>query len=218
MPKDNSKFGNLNESNFLPDPKGVKNMCSSKSYHKEINDFVNQAVEKAKFEALKTVLDKLKSELIEKLIAIFDEKGKQKIIYVNDIIIDKDAISKDDSIFLIEKYEDADGKVQERKLKFGYNNSKTANVFDVGNFLDFFENNYIDKFIQFNGKSITGGSENVFRKQVVKIGISNDTSQDYVLVGCDDNTKLILMYDKPIKLINPAIKELDPFSEESWEN
>jgi len=218
MPNDNSKLRRLNESSFLPDPQGIKNIYSSKSYHKEINNFVSQAIEKAKIDALQTVLIKFKSELVEKLISILDEKGKQKIIYVNDVIIDKDINGKDDCIFLIENYEDEKEKVQERKIKFEYSNPKTANVVDIGRFLDFFENNYIDKYVQFTGKSITGGPEMLFRKQVVKIGISNDASQDYVLVGCDDNTKIFLIYDKPMKLIKPAIKGLDPFSEESWEN
>lgn len=206
----------LNEGHLLPDPKGLKEATATKSYHKEINDLVTKAIEKARKEALTNVLDKLKAELTDKLICIIDENSKQKIVYVSDIIIEKNG--NENAIFIVEKNEDDKGDKQERKIRFAYENPKSGNVFDMGKFLEFFEEHFMGKFIQFSGKPAAGGSEGKFRKEVVQIGLSNDRNQDYIIVECDDNTRLLLYHASPISLIEEFLKELDPYSEEDWDN
>jgi len=208
----------LYENHLLPDPKGLKDIYAIKAYHKEISALVNAAIDRARVEALTTIVEKVKAELIGQLICILDENNKQKIIFVNNVIIDKKEKDKTDAIFLVEEYEDKDSKQKERKVRFAYEVSKNGDVFNIGNFLDFFEEHFMGKYIQFSGKSVTGGGDVKFRKQVIKIGISNDISQDYILVECDDNTRAFLYHDQPIKLLEQFLKELDPYSEEDWDN
>lgn len=206
------KFKNkINEGYLLPNPEGYVDVNKPKSYHKEINDLITDAIEKAKKEALTSILDKIKKELINKLICIIDDSNRQKIIAVDDVVIEKNG--KENFLFLVEK--DSSG---ERKIRFAYENPKGGEVFNMSRYLEFFEENFLDKYIQFTGKPLTGGNEGIYRKVVVALGVSDFRNNDYIIVECDDKTKLFLNHNLPINLIDSFLKELDPHSEEDWDN
>jgi hypothetical protein len=205
----------LNEGHYLPDPKGLKDVTTAKSYYQEINDLVTQAIENAKREALKKVVEKIKNELIDRLICILDENNKQLIVYVSDVVIEKNGNSH--NILLIEKDVDDEGSTTERKIKFAYENHR-CEVFYMDKYLSFFEENFLNKYIRFYGKPINGGTEALFTKEINLIGVRNERNQDHLIVECTDKTRLYLNHKMPIKLIEPFLKELDPYSEEDWDN
>lgn len=190
-----------------PDPKGSKDIYASKSYKTEFDKILNEAMAKVKKEAAEVMAKKLKSDLQGKLISMYDENGKQKILEVNDVIVENKGIEHYPVIVEDDK----------KKIKYAWEKDASSKISDLGKFLDFFEKHYLNQYISFQGKPLKGGSEMRYRKHVVRIGI-NESSQDFLIVECDDKTSQILLHTQPIKIMDMKLKEIDPHGEENWEN
>ncbi len=227
----------LNEDMIKPDPPGVKKIYDTKSFYNEfhnvLNDTTNKntrdidknlaelkkkmselekekkvAVEKAKKDSAEIMVEELKKSINGKIIGVMDENGRQKILEVNDVILGN---NKGDYYPVI--FED-----KERKVKYSWQDEGKAKLFDVGKFLDFFEEHFIDQLLTYQGKPIKGGDQIKYTKHVVRIGVHNGTTQDFIIVECDDKTSQLLVHTQPIKIMDMRLKTLDPYGEENWEN
>jgi len=202
-------FEVLSESHVKPDPRGSKAIYDTKSYTKEFNTVYQDEVSKAKKNAVEVMVEKLKDELLNKLISVMDENGRQKILDVGDVIIG----NKDGDYYPV--IQDSDN---EKKVRYTWENNDKSKIFDVGKFLDFFEKYYSNQYLAFQGKSLKGGDNKKFVKHVLRIGVHNGTAQDFLIVECDDKTSYLLSHTQPIKIYDIKLKELDPYGEENWEN
>lgn len=199
----------LNENFVKPDPKGAKQAYDNKSYNAEFAKILTDAMAKIKKETTTIMVEKLKKELKGKYISMTDEKSKQRIVDVNDVVIG----NKSEDYYPV--VEDSDG----RKFRYSWENQAISNIFDVGKFLDFFEIHYLDQLLTFWGKPLKGGgAETKNVKHIVRIGVNNGSAQDFIIVESDDKKSYILSHTKPIKIMDMKLKELDPYGEEDWEN
>jgi hypothetical protein len=229
----------VNETHILTDPPGANKLLNSKTYSaefstilntnitkntdgfdKKINDLKNQvkALEKAKVEvteksksdAAEVMVEKLKKDLKGKIIGIQDTQGRQKILEVNDV-----EVGKSNCEYYPVIVDDKD-----RKIRYSWESKDNkAKIFDIGFFLEFFEEHYIDKLLMFQGRPIKGGGGDQIRyiKHVVRIGVHNGTTQDFLIVENDDKTSQLLIHGQPIKIMDMKLKELDPYGEENWD-
>jgi hypothetical protein len=210
MLKKYSKYLNsdvLNESHIKPDPDGYINILKPISYNKIFMEKSNELLAKAKKETTDYIIFKLKEDFIGKLISLH-ENGKQRIIDVKDIIIGNKGIEYYPVLI--------DSEDEKKKIKYEW--EKDVKIFNIGNFLDFFEENFIDEYIMFLGRPVKGGESKKYNKIIKRIGVHNGVSQDFLIVECDDNTTLLLFHDQPIKILDKKLKEIDPYGEENWDN
>jgi hypothetical protein len=198
----------LTESHMKPDPPGVKAIQEVKSYRNEFNNIMREVLSKAKKEATDKMVETLREEWIGKIVSMHDENGRQKILEVNEI---HSASKGDDYYPLI--VEDKD-----RKFRFYWEDEAKSRLFDVGRFLKFFEEHYIDQYIMFHGKPVKGGDSIKYTKHVLRIGVHNGTTQDFLIVESDDKTSQLLIHNQPIKIMDQKLKILDPYGEENWDN
>ena len=220
----------LKENHVKPDPPGVKKLYDTKTYHNDFSKIFNNPAEKLKREAdaaiakiqkdmndaiakakkgsVEIMVEQLKKELDGQLICIFDENGRQKILQVNDVTIGNKG--NDYWPVLVED----DG----RKFRYNWENDSKSRIFNIGRFLNFFDENYLDQLLQFTGKPLKGGDKMKYVKHVIRIGIHNGGSQDYLITESEDKTQQLLFHQEPIKILDMRLKELDPYGEENWDN
>lgn len=228
----------VNENHILPDPPGASKINNGKNYSaefqktlntnitentkdfdKKIADLKNQvkalekakveATEKAKSKAAEDMVEQLKKDLKGKIVGLSDPNGRQKILEVNDV-----EVGKSNGEYYPVIVEDKD-----RKVRYNWEaGDNRAKIFDIGAFLEFFEEHYLDKLLMFQGRPIKGGDQIRYIKHVVRIGVHNGTTQDFLIVESDDKTSQLLIHGQPIKIMDMKIKQLDPYGEEDWEN
>jgi hypothetical protein len=54
-------------------------------------------------------------------------------------------------------------------------------------------------------------------KQPKDFGVHNGTTQDFIILSCDDGTSVLLAHTRDIKIMDEKIKTLDPYGEENWD-
>lgn len=242
MLKNYNKYLNLdvlNENHVKQDPPGSKKLYDTKSYSNEFSKTLNTtiaentndidkklsaikkevaalekakiaAAEKAKKDATETMVEKLKNDLSGKIISIFYENSRQKIIEVGDVIVG----NKGSEYYPV--LVDADDK--NKKIRYQWENDSKSKIFDIGNFLEFFEEHYIDQLLMFQGRPVKDGEQMKYLKHVIRIGVHNGTTQDFIIVESDDKTSQLLVHNQPIKILDMRLKELDPHGEENWDD
>jgi hypothetical protein len=204
------KFDMLNEKieYIKPDPPGVRVIYDQKSYNGEFNAILTAAMTKVKKEASEIMASKLKEDLSGKIISVIDENNRQKILEVNDVVVG----NKGNEYYPV-LVEDKD-----RKVRFNWENEPKSKIFNIGRFLDFFEEHYLDKLLIFQGRPTKGGGDKRrYVKHIQRIGVENGTAQDFLIIRDDKNVEYLLLHDQPIKIMDMKLKELDPYGEENWD-
>ena len=242
MLKNYSKYLNddvLNENHVKPDPAGSKKLYDTKSYSTEFSKTLTNTVaestseidkklavmkkevaalekskidaaEKAKKSAVEIMVEKLKKDLVGKLICLYDENSRQKIIDIGDVIVG----NKGTEYYPV--FVDADD--DKKKIRYYWENDGKSKLFNAGKFLEFFEEYYLDQLLMFQGRPVKGGEQMKYLKHVVRIGVHNGTTQDFIIVESDDKTSQLLVHNQPIKILDMRLKELDPHGEENWDD
>lgn len=192
-----------------PDPKGYSKILNDrKSYKNEYLGRIKTAMEKVTKDVAETMIETIKEDITGRLIAVKNDQGYTKIIHVKEITITQ---SNNQYYPLIEENKD-------RKVRYVYDNDDKSRIFFMDTFLTFFEENYLNNVISFNGNSLKSGSDMKFTKHIVDIGIRHQLTSDQILVDDDKGNRYVFHWEQPIKLFDMRIKELDPYGEENWEN
>lgn len=213
MLKEYKEYMNLepiNEEVIKPDPPGANEIYNSKSYNDEFSKILNDAMAKVKEEATINMAKKLENDWKGKIISFEDNSGKQKIVEVVNVIVENKG--QDYYPVIVED--------KDRKFRFGWENGgKRSTIHDVGKFLDFFEKYYLGNLLMFQGKPLKGGGDfNKMIKTPIRIGKTFGSSQDFIIMECDDDTTVFLQHTAKIKIMDEKIKTLDPYGEENWDN
>ena len=174
----------------------------------EMDKIIDAATIKYNKEVTEEMVNRLKKDLLHRQICIIDEKGSQKILDVNDVILgEKGTISFP---VLVEN--------NDTKYRYCWENEGKSKIFFVDKFLEYFEEHYLNQFIVYKGKPMKGGNQKKYIKQVTEIGIYNGETQDYIAVEADDKSQQLLIHTEPIKIMDSRLKTLDPYGEENWED
>jgi len=197
----------LNETHVKPDPPGAKAIYNTMSFKNDFDAIQKKAIEEARKNAAVDMAKKFKDNLKGAHISVKDENGRNKILFVNDVAVEK---AGDNYILII--IEDKD-----KKVKYYWFDNNISKIFRIDKFLQFFEKNYLGQLILFQGKPVKGGNEMRYTKEVTRIGTHEGPRDDNVIVLSDDDTQQFLMFEKPIKILDKKVKALDPYGEENWE-
>lgn len=228
-----SKF-KLNEATLIkPDPPGSREIYVTKSYRADCTKINNdiiiektkdlekkiaeanvilqglqrakiEAIEKSKKESAESMAKILEKQLKDKIICVLDDNGKQKILTVDSVSVEK----KGTEYFPLIK-EDND-----HKIIYDWTNEAKSKIFDLSRFLDFFEKYYMGNLLSFTGKPLNNGQPSVYQKHIIRIGIHDGDAQDSLIVDNDDGTQELLVHTNPIKILDMKLKTLDPYGEE----
>lgn len=194
----------LTESNVKPDPPGYKDVCSPMNYKEKFTKIVSELMDKANKESLEIIIKSMQEDLKGKLICMTDDaNGKQRILKANKIEAHggRPRIVENDN----------------RKFVYNWDNDAKSKIFKMDDFLEYFEEHFLDQFISFQGKPTKGGQEAKYIKHIIRIGIYGGTNQDNIVVETDEGTQLLLLHQHPIKILDKKLKQLDPYGEENWD-
>lgn len=204
------KESNDSTSMVKPDPSGLNEVLNSRiSYKSKYISKLNEGIMKVKKDVCESMIETLKKDLIGRLVLTKNEKGDLKILDVKNVIVEKHG---DDFYPIIIENKD-------KKSIYIYDSDEKSRIFFLDDFMTFFEDNFLNKLLCFNGKSINGRKEMRFTKYITGIGFNQmKNGSDQLLIEDDNGNKYILYHTKPIKILDMRVKELDPYGEENWEN
>jgi len=193
----------------LEDPRGADDIFKPHLHHIEYDNILKKEYEEALKRANEVVIDKLKDDMLGKIISFTDPKNNIKILQVKDIILGNSNGTYYPVIIENDK----------RKIQYDWEKNKRKGVFDVGEFLNFFDENYLNKTISFKGIKV-GASNRIGGHLAIikKVGIIKGLN-DYIIFESVDGIRyhyIISIGDK-IKIKDPILLQVDPYQEEDWD-